>query len=185
MITNGTFYRNEITADYKAILALHQKRLGPGRYAKSSYRVREIANYDIALSHVALQNDCLIGSVRQTWVKWSNGELWAYLGPLVVDEKCAGQGVGQILLEKAAFSAQQYGARGIILVGDSSYYKRAGYQPCSQLGMKPIFPGPTAPNRALVLILPYACDNRKDHHDCDISLPLNAESYRDFTPFQK
>lgn len=148
---------------------LHETRLGPGRYAKSSYRVREKAEHDLALSFVASNNGQLTASVRQTWIKWNNGRLWSYLGPLVVAQSCTNQGYGATLLANAAKAAKHHGAEAILLVGDASYYQKSDYQPCINYGIRPHFPGPTDQNRALCL---WLSENEVE----------NPETYREFSP---
>jgi len=142
--------RKEQLEDIGDINKLHQKRLGPGRFAKTSYRIREKAAYDISCSHVALIDENIIGSVRQTWTYFKPEQKCLFLGPLVVEKEASLSGVGQALLKAAIMSATECEAQAIILIGDYVYYKKVGFEVAKQLGHCIILPGPADVNRILI-----------------------------------
>ncbi len=54
----------ETSDDAVAIERLHERTFGPGRYAKSAYRLREGADHLLDLSFTARIGTLLVGSVR-------------------------------------------------------------------------------------------------------------------------
>jgi predicted N-acetyltransferase YhbS len=133
--------------DAAAIQALEERAFGPGRFARSAYRLREGRGHALELSFAARVSSLLIGSVRQTRVL-AGGEPALLLGPLTVEPAFRGRGVGRQLVEAALAAAMAEGERAVILVGDEPYYARAGFRrlPPGRLAM----PGPVDPARLLV-----------------------------------
>ena len=85
--------RPEAAADADAIERLHERTFGPGRYAKTAYRLREGGPHALALSFTARIGTLLVGSVRLTPVRI--GETPALLlGPLTVEPPFRSRGVG-------------------------------------------------------------------------------------------
>src|SRR6266850_7417201 len=84
--------------DAVAIDRLHERTFGPGRMAKTAYRIREGAEHKLDLSFTARIGTLLVGSVRLTPIRI--GETKALLlGPLTVEPPFRERGVGQALLE--------------------------------------------------------------------------------------
>jgi predicted N-acetyltransferase YhbS len=54
----------ETQGDAAAIERLHERTFGPGRYAKTAYRLRERVGHRLDLSFTARIGTLLIGSVR-------------------------------------------------------------------------------------------------------------------------
>jgi len=137
----------ETPDDAVAIERLHQRTFGPGRYAKTAYRIREGISHDPALSFVARIGTLMVGSVRLSQIRI--GETKALLlGPLTIEPPFRSRGIGQKLIERALAAAKQSGHKLIVLVGDSAYYQRAGFKriPKGQVKM----PGPVDPARLLI-----------------------------------
>ena len=59
----------ETPDDALAIERLHERTFGPGRYAKTAYRIREGVGHRFELSFTARIGSLLVGSVRLTPVK--------------------------------------------------------------------------------------------------------------------
>lgn len=136
--------------DHGAIEKLHQRAFGPGRFARSAYRVREAAKPDAGLAFVARVGTYLVGSVLLTPVMV--GESAALmLGPLTVEPAFEGRGIGAALLTRAAQAGHEASVALILLVGDAAYYTRHGYQrvPMGRITL----PGPVDPARLLALEL--------------------------------
>ena len=136
----------ETKADAPAIERLHERTFGPGRYAKTAYRLREQVAHSLALSFTARIGTLLVGSVRLSPVRI--GETKALLlGPLTVEPPFRDHGVGQALIERALEEARANGHRVVILVGDESYYGKCGFKriPPGRVAM----PGPVDPERLL------------------------------------
>ena len=90
----------ETEGDAPAIERLHERTFGPGRYAKTAYRLRERVAHSIDLSFTARVGTLLVGSVRLSPVRI--GETKALLlGPLTVEPPFRERGVGQALIARA------------------------------------------------------------------------------------
>ena len=124
--------RPQTAADLPAIDDLLDKAFGPGRHAKASYRLREGSAEVPGLSLVAETPDGgLIGSIRYWPVAAHAADgtetPLLLLGPLVVRPDLQGKGVGLRLMADTLAEAAKRGHRLVILVGDLSYYARAGF----------------------------------------------------------
>ena len=137
----------ETAADAMAIERLHERTFGPGRYAKSAYRLREGRGHTLDLSFTARVGSLLIGSVRLTPV--CIGETPALLlGPLTVEPPFRGHGVGGALIARALREAKAAGHSLVVLVGDAPFYAKSGFKPIAKGQVK--MPGPVDPARLLV-----------------------------------
>ncbi|MGH6683013.1 MAG: GNAT family N-acetyltransferase [Pseudolabrys sp.] len=137
----------ETADDATAIDRLHERTFGPGRYARSAYRIREGRGHLLALSFTARIGSLLVGSVRLTPI--CIGETPALLlGPLTVEPPFRERGVGSALIERALKDAKVAGHKLTVLVGDEPFYGRLGFKriPKGQVKM----PGPVDPARLLV-----------------------------------
>ena len=137
----------ETAADGPAIERLHERTFGPGRYAKTAYRLREQIGHRLALSFTARIGTLLIGSVRLSPVRIGDSKA-LLLGPLTVEPVFRERGVGQALIEQALKEAAAKGERLVILVGDEPYYGKCGFKPVPP--GRAIMPGPVDPARLLV-----------------------------------
>jgi predicted N-acetyltransferase YhbS len=137
----------ETPGDATAIARLHERTFGPGRYAKTAYRLREQVSHTLALSFTARTGTLLVGSVRLSPIRI--GETKALLlGPLTVEPAFRERGVGLALIERALKEAAANGHKLVILVGDEPYYGKAGFKPVPP--GRAIMPGPVDPVRLLV-----------------------------------
>ncbi|UDQ87426.1 N-acetyltransferase [Xanthobacter autotrophicus] len=137
----------ETAADDAAIDRLHERTFGPGRFARTAFRIREQTGHERALSFTARVGTMLVGSVRLTRI--SIGTTPALLlGPLTVEPPFQSVGIGARLMEHALDVARQQGHRLVVLVGDEPYYARFGFRrvPLGQVTL----PGPVDPGRLLV-----------------------------------
>jgi predicted N-acetyltransferase YhbS len=143
--------RPESPLDDDAIERLHERAFGPGRFARTAYRLREGAGAPPALfCFSALVGTLLVGSIRLSPV--SVGETPALiLGPLTVDPSFEGVGIGGALIRTALEAATQAGETLVLLVGDEPYYKRFGFRIAPPRRM--VMPGPVNPARFLYLEL--------------------------------
>jgi len=137
----------ETEGDAPAIERLHERTFGPGRYARTAYRLRERVAHSIDLSYTARVGTLLVGSVRLSPVRI--GETKALLlGPLTVEPPFRERGVGQALIARVLQEARAKGHRLVILVGDEPYYGKSGFKPVPP--GRAIMPGPVDPARLLV-----------------------------------
>jgi predicted N-acetyltransferase YhbS len=138
--------RPEASADGDAIERLPERAFGPGRFARTAYRIREGAPHLLDLSFTALVGTLLVGSVRLTPVR-AGEQPGLMLGPLTVDPAFENRGIGAALIQRALDAAREAGHALVLLVGDEPYYARFGFTrvPRGQL----VMPGPVDPARLL------------------------------------
>jgi predicted N-acetyltransferase YhbS len=133
--------------DAEAIERLHERTFGPGRYAKTAYRLREQVPHSVDLSFTARIGTLLVGSVWLSPVRI--GETKALLlGPLTVEPAFRERGIGQALIARALKEAAARGHRLVMLVGDEPYYAKSGFKQIP--AGRAVMPGPVDPARLLV-----------------------------------
>ena len=142
--------RLEAPQDAERVEALNAESFGPGRFAKSAYRLREGVHPVAALSFVAVEKEVLRGSVR-FWPVRVGGHEELLLGPLAVQSDQRGRGIGIALMQAGIEAAQKGPWRAILLVGDEPYYGRVGFAKFPPGRLR--FPGPVDSNRLLGLSL--------------------------------
>lgn len=142
--------RHETPADGPAIDKLHERAFGPGRFARTAYRLREGIPPLASLCHVATVGPLIVGSIRLSGL-WIGAEKGVLLGPLTVEPQFMNRGIGGLLMRRALDVAKQEGHHIVILVGDEPYYARAGFKkvPRGHLHL----PGPVDPDRLLAIDL--------------------------------
>ena len=128
------------------------RAFGPGRFAKSSERVRERgAVLEPSLSRVALDDGgTVVGVCRISRV--AAGDAWVhFLGPLAVDPGVQGAGLGFALAKECVAAVRAAGGGGVVLVGAEPFFRPLGFTqvPSGRLTM----PGVFAPSRLLWLEL--------------------------------
>jgi len=137
----------ETPEDTAAIDRLHARTFGPGRFAKSAYRIREEVDHIPELSFTARVGTLLVGSVRLSPVVIGTTPA-LLLGPLTVEPPFRVRGIGQKLIERALAEAKGRGHRLVVLVGDEPYYGKAGFKRIPK-GLV-ASPGPVDPARLLI-----------------------------------
>jgi predicted N-acetyltransferase YhbS len=137
----------ETADDALAIERLHERTFGPGRYARTAYRIREGRGHLLELSFTARIGTLLVGSVRLTPI--CIGETPALLlGPLTVEPPFRERGVGSTLIDRALKEAQVKGHKLVVLVGDEPYYAKSGFKRIAKGQV--MMSGPVDPARLLV-----------------------------------
>jgi predicted N-acetyltransferase YhbS len=137
----------ETLGDALAIERLHERTFGPGRFARSAFRIREGRGHSLDLSYTARIGTLLVGSICLTPI--CIGETPALLlGPLTVEPPFRSRGVGSTLMTRALKDAAAKGHRLVVLVGDEPYYGKAGFKRIPKGLVK--MPGPVDPARLLV-----------------------------------
>jgi predicted N-acetyltransferase YhbS len=141
---------NERDADAPAINLLEERAFGPGRYARTAFRLREGNSHDLGLSFIARVGTLVVGSIRLSPLMIGN-QPGLLLGPLTVDPAFRSKGIGRMLMEASIAAAKARSHRLILLVGDEAYYTRVGFRRVSPGRI--ILPGPVDPMRVLALEL--------------------------------
>lgn len=118
--------RHERPEDGPAIDALLDKSFGPGRFAKTAYRLREGVACIDALSWVAEEDGEIRGTIRY-WPVKIGGQASLMLGPVAVMPEHRGRGMAVELMKRTLALAAEMGHRAVILVGDEPYYARVGF----------------------------------------------------------
>lgn len=137
----------ESPGDLDAIAALHRAAFGPGRFARTAFRLREQADPDPELCFTAHWQGRLVGAILFTPLTIGGEPGAVLLGPLAVTPDLEGRGIGLALMLAGLKAAEAKGVRGALLVGDLPYYGRAGFGP-TQPGRFDM-PGPVNPARLL------------------------------------
>jgi predicted N-acetyltransferase YhbS len=121
---------------------------GPGRFARTAFRIRERFPIDPNLSLVAEVDGVACGSVWMTPIS-IGGKNGYMLGPLATHPNYRKLGAGKLLAREVT---QRTLARGegefVMLVGDRDYYCPLGWEPTTLGNIQ--FPGPVDPTRVLL-----------------------------------
>lgn len=141
--------RLEQSSDEAALSTLSAQAFGPGRFARSAYRIREGIPPIATLCLTAWRKGALVGGIRFTAIAVGDKEGGLLLGPLVVDPAHAGQGIGRALIAAGLEGAKAQGFAFVLLVGDMPYYGRFGFAPVPPGQMA--LPGPVDLARVLAL----------------------------------
>lgn len=146
-VTAPTF-RHATPDDDEFVEGLQALAFGPGRFARTAFRVRERFPIDTSLSLIAEIGGVPVSSVWMTPISVGgiNGFL---LGPLATDPAYRGLGAGKMLVHEACREALARGdGRFVLLVGDEPYYGPLGFARTVPGAIQ--FPGPVDPNRVLL-----------------------------------
>lgn len=152
----------EKAGEAEAREALLDRAMGESRRRKSSEKLRRnrLPAEGLALVARHLGDDADAGSLAGTVRLWSiHAGVGAdgrpcealLLGPLAVDPRMEGAGVGSALMREAIARAKAAGHGAILLVGDAPYYARFGFS-AEKTGHL-VMPGPFERDRFLALEL--------------------------------
>ncbi len=133
-------------SDTAAVERLTERVFGPGRFARTAYRLREGTPPQAALCFVARVSTLLVGANQLTPISCGDAPA-LLLGPLTVDPAFRSRGVARALMDLSLEAAGAAGHRLVVLVGDEAYYRRYDFArvPNGRLTM----PGPVDPARFL------------------------------------
>jgi predicted N-acetyltransferase YhbS len=138
--------RPEAPADAAFIDPILDAAFGPGRFAKSSERVREFAGHNLALSQIAVEAGAVIGCCRIYDIQ-IGAKPALFVGPLAVHPSAQAAGVGQALVASSLAGIER--AHGqtlpVLVVGQPAFFARFGFVQTPQGQI--IMPSPTDPRR--------------------------------------
>jgi predicted N-acetyltransferase YhbS len=137
----------ESADDAVAIERLHERTFGPGRYARTAFRIREGVSHQLDLSFTARIGTLLVGSVRLSPIRVGATKA-LLLGPLTVEPPFRGRGIARALIDRALKDAKARGHQLVLLVGDEPYYGQSGFKRVPR--GRATMPGPVDPGRLLV-----------------------------------
>jgi predicted N-acetyltransferase YhbS len=141
--------RRERSADAAAREALLDLSFGDARFQKASERLREGRLPAPGLAFVASDRGRIVGTARLWNVSAGPLRPALLLGPIAVHPDYRCQGIGRALVERSLADARRLGHRGVMLVGDASYYGRFGFSAKATGGLW--LPGRYDTNRFLAL----------------------------------
>lgn len=130
-----------------AIERLHERAFGPGRFARTAFRLREGVAPFADLCFAARVGTLLVGSIRLSPLLIGAGHRAILLGPITIDPSFQGRGIGAALMTRALDAARVGGHGLVLLVGDEPYYKRFGFSAVPRGRL--VLPGPVDPKRVL------------------------------------
>jgi predicted N-acetyltransferase YhbS len=134
-------------ADDGFIEDLQAIAFGPGRFARTAFRIRERFPIDRSLSLVAEVDGVACGSVWMTPISIGGVNGWM-LGPLATHPDFRKLGAGKLLAREVTRRAMARGdGQFVMLVGDRDYYCPLGWEPTTPGNIE--FPGPVDPLRVL------------------------------------
>jgi len=143
----GAITRHLTLADLPGVCRLQARVFGPGRFARTAYRIREGTPQVSPFCRGAFIGPALIASLRMTPVAIGASRPHLLLGPLAVAPEFSGQGFGRRLIAEALADGKARGMGIVTLVGDLPYYGRFGFSPVRPGTI--LFPGPVNPGRIL------------------------------------
>src|SRR5215471_10169949 len=117
----------ETAADEAAVERLHERTFGPGRFARTAFRIREGRAHVLELSFIARIGTLMVGSVRLTPICIGNTPA-LLLGPLTVEPPFRSHGVGSALITRALKEAETKGHKLVVLGGDEPVYAKSGFK---------------------------------------------------------
>ncbi|MBX9590186.1 MAG: N-acetyltransferase [Hyphomonadaceae bacterium] len=133
--------------DVAQIRSLNARAFGPGRFARTAYRIREGTGDFSPFCRVCVIDGQLVAAVRFTPIRIGGRNGALLLGPLAVDPAFANRGHGRGLVADALRDAREAGIALVVLVGDEPYYTKLGFRrvPQGQITL----PGPVDTGRLL------------------------------------
>ncbi len=140
-------FRPQTPDDLPAIDTLHEESFGPGRFARTAYRIREAARVPPAIALTAWDSARLIGAIQFSAITIGDKRGAALLGPLAIAPAYKSKGCGLRLMQDGLAEAERLGFELVVLIGDLPYYQRAGFGviPRGRISL----PGPADPARFL------------------------------------
>lgn len=131
-----------------AIERVLDRAFGPGRFAKTSERVRERgARFEPGLSRLALDEAGEVIGVCRIWRAEAGAPIY-FLGPLAVDPAAQHAGLGLAVTQETIAACRAAGAcEAVILVGAETFFRPAGFSVVPS-GLVTL-PGPVNPARLL------------------------------------
>lgn len=97
------------------------------------HKLRQDKDYLPELSRIALKDGVVIGCIMYSKARVVDGsdthEIITF-GPLCVEPKWQGYGVGELLLRETMNLAANKGYKGIVIFGEPDYYPRIGFKTC-------------------------------------------------------
>jgi len=130
---------------------LLDRTFGTDRMQRTVYRLREGIAPLADLAFVAVDDAGRLLASLRFWPIRIEDTPAILLGPLAVEPKMQGQGVGRALVRHGLNAARLEGHRLCVVVGEPEYYAPYGFVPATPAGL--VLPGPVQPERFQALEL--------------------------------
>jgi predicted N-acetyltransferase YhbS len=102
------------------------------------HKLRQDKDYLPELSRIAVKDGEIVGCIMYSKARVVEGadthEIITF-GPLCVDPKWQGTGVGELLLRETMKLAANKGYKGIVIFGEPEYYPRIGFKTCDNFSI--------------------------------------------------
>lgn len=102
------------------------------------HKIRHHEDYLPELSRIAVKNGQVVGCIMYTKSRIVDGEDTHGIitfGPLCVEPKWQGYGVGEMLLRETMSLAANKGYKGIVIFGEPDYYPGIGFKTCDNFNI--------------------------------------------------
>jgi len=164
---NASFcIRPQTRSDDEWVENLHARVFGPGRFARTAFRIREVLPLDKNLCLIGEYKNPNTGDLQRAGSVWMtpvslSGLRGCLLGPLAINPEFRQQGLGKKLVVSVTDMALKNGTletggyEFVVLVGDATYYNSMGFVGVEKGAIK--FPGPVDYKRILV------CPKKGEH----------------------
>ncbi len=146
----GPILRPPAPSDEAAMDALYLAAFGPGRFAKTSERIREGLPYAPELSVAAFDDDRVVGATRQSRMRVGE-RVGVFLGPFAVADDRRGERIGPRMIHAAVQAASAAGLDFVLLIGPQAYFAPLGFAPLPRGTVAT--PGAVDPARLLIRML--------------------------------
>lgn len=117
--------RHARAADHPAIAEVIAEAFGRPDEARLVERLR--AEGDVLFELVSREGDHIEGHILFSRLWADRAELYAALAPLAVRPSRQRSGVGAALVRAGLEAARDFGAHGVLVLGDPAYYPRFGF----------------------------------------------------------
>ncbi|QHQ63870.1 GNAT family N-acetyltransferase [Anaerocolumna sedimenticola] len=102
------------------------------------HKLRQDKDYLPELSRIAVKDGAVIGCIMYSKARVVDGadthEIITF-GPLCIEPKWQGCGVGELLLKETMDLAANLGYKGIVIFGEPDYYPRIGFKTCENFNI--------------------------------------------------
>lgn len=102
------------------------------------HKLRQDKDYLPEISRIAVKDGDVIGCIMYSKARVVDGENTHDIitfGPLCIEPKWQGSGVGELLLRETMKIAASIGYKGIVIFGEPDYYPRIGFKTCDNFNI--------------------------------------------------